>query len=776
MLPACFEEDDDSGGSDSADDDNSPDCTTTTTTSTASTTSTVAPTTTTSTVASTSTTPTTTTAVSTTSTAVTTTTANTSTVSTTTSTTTIPTSTSTVSSTSSSTTSIIPGLTLEYIAGGEPGYYSSTAIAVADDGTVYLAMAKGRMLAVYIFDEEGSPYEGVAFAGQDPSMALDSNGALHVAYFDDQYEDLGYATNASGQWVAQRLHSSGDMHGAPSLALDAQDHVHISYYDISFSALKYATNKSGSWVIETVDGQNDSAGLYSSLTLDANDAVHIVYSRFVTKYTCELTHATNASGQWVTQVLPLDQWQHQKCGLAVDAAGHLHLAYTHGDSAWLAYATDASGQWEVEVVDNESAAGQYPSLQLDAQEHVHISHLHVVSSYVSELRYSTNQTGGWVTATVAGGSGYYKQGYGNDLKLDADGHAHISHLENHNYYLKYATNVDDTWMNYEVDTGDAYCMPSLVLNGDDDVITDVYGGDSENWGIYLFENATGPWLVDLYIADAHLWSNSLTMDADGYLHLIFSEWQTKNLFYATDKSGDWVIEELTFAGEESLTPTLALDGDGYAHIAFCDATEYLNGELIYATNSSGAWVASLVDDERDVGYFPSLMLADDGTVHITYIDDVVNRIKYAYGAPDAWTIQEVPTEDIIDYGYYSFILDSDDALHLVYLSDDIHYVTNAGGSWLEQTIADCTYSYSPPALAIGANAHVHVLFREYIPDKSSYVLSYATNAGGDWTTHIIDAYGLHIGLYYALYLDDNDIAHTIYSVDEGLYYATFPVD
>ena len=121
------------------------------------------------------------------------------------------------------------------------------------------------------------------------SIARDSNGNIHIAYYDNgKDKNLKYATNKSGSWVTSTVDDtvidgadSGPYCGKyNSIAVDSSGYVHFSYYDDSSNRdgqnLKYATNRSGSWVVTTVDS-TDNVGLYTSLALGFSGEVYISY-------------------------------------------------------------------------------------------------------------------------------------------------------------------------------------------------------------------------------------------------------------------------------------------------------------------------------------------------------------------------------------------------------------------------------------------------------------------------------------------------------------------
>ncbi|MDP6200431.1 MAG: putative Ig domain-containing protein, partial [Candidatus Poseidonia sp.] len=94
--------------------------------------------------------------------------------------------------------------------------------------------------------------------GFHPSVAIDRDGALHIAYIDDANDKLRYATNASGTWVLTTLGNStfdnDDGRGTAIVVHPITDAVHIvaTINDNTYRDLQYFTDESGSWVNETI--------------------------------------------------------------------------------------------------------------------------------------------------------------------------------------------------------------------------------------------------------------------------------------------------------------------------------------------------------------------------------------------------------------------------------------------------------------------------------------------------------------------------------------------
>ena len=125
------------------------------------------------------------------------------------------------------------------------------------------------------------------YVGTYTSIAIDSNDAVHISYRDTiAVGDLKYTTCSSGcttasNWDIVSVDTTGNVGAYTSIAIDSNDAVHISYFDDTNDDLKYATCSSGctsasNWNIVSVD-TTGNVGAYTSIAIDSNDAVHISY-------------------------------------------------------------------------------------------------------------------------------------------------------------------------------------------------------------------------------------------------------------------------------------------------------------------------------------------------------------------------------------------------------------------------------------------------------------------------------------------------------------------
>lgn len=107
-----------------------------------------------------------------------------------------------------------------------------------------------------------------------------SDDSVHISYNDDTNADLKYATCSADcktalNWTKEIVDGENDAGNYTSIAVDTNGIVHISYHEFTNDTLKYASGTSGSFSTEVVD---DSTGVgdYTSIAVDAS-RVHISY-------------------------------------------------------------------------------------------------------------------------------------------------------------------------------------------------------------------------------------------------------------------------------------------------------------------------------------------------------------------------------------------------------------------------------------------------------------------------------------------------------------------
>lgn len=182
---------------------------------------------------------------------------------------------------------------VKFITRGDDAWSAPKVISEAKkEGRYYpAAQAAGGQIQVAFHNELGGlsiarpglfgwsvePVDTRPGAGIDPALAIDANGAAHLSYYEQDDQDLVYATKAGSRWQSITLDAPGDVGQYSAIAVDPNGSVHITYFDATNGALKYALRRPGqNWSISTVDRQA-KVGSWPALVLDLDGNPSISY-------------------------------------------------------------------------------------------------------------------------------------------------------------------------------------------------------------------------------------------------------------------------------------------------------------------------------------------------------------------------------------------------------------------------------------------------------------------------------------------------------------------
>ena len=625
--------------------------------------------------------------------------------------------------------------------------YPGGSIAVDANGNPHVVYGQDHLYHAY-YDGNNWQYETVDSqpeTGLFSSIAIDSNGHIHISYLDSVNLSLKYATNASGSWNTETVDNNGFVGLSNILVIDPDNHVHISYFDYDNKALKYTTNTSGYWVIETVNS-NVSSIISASIGMisDPTGHIHLCYNS-----DNGLEYTTNVSGLWSSEMVNSGG----SCpAITLDSTGHVHISYS---KSGLQYATNASGSWATESVDGN---GSQSAIAMNSTGDIHISYW-----ADGALKYANKTSGTWIFKTIENG------GYAVSMAMDAAGALHIIHYDREReiWLVKYTTNIYGLWTTTPVDSPDKVStFPSSGAIDANDKMHVVYSRTNSLW---YATNRFGSWAPELVDGTIHLGSPksvsiasaSIAIDSSRHAHISYFNTLTGSLLYATNVSGSWAVEEVATGGYEWGHTSICIDPNNNVNIVFYDKT---NSQLKYAKKESGSWLIDIVDSNGSVGYYNSIAADTNGHIHIAYNEDIYNdNLKYATNVSGSWVTVIVDGNG--DVGTYNSIaLDSENHVHISYMDfnnfdADLKYATNLSGNWVVSDVDTGGYVGQFSSIAVNSNHDVHIAYA----DRSTKALKYANNTSGNWVTEPVDIIGdvggvcsMGIGL-------TNDSIHISYS-------------
>ena len=232
--------------------------------------------------------------------------------------------------------------------------------------------------------------------------------------------------------------------------------------------------------------------------------------------------------------------------------------------------------------------------------------------------------------------------------------------------------------------------------------------------------------------------SSIAVGEDGRVHISYWDRTDDDLRYAVHFGGEWILTTID-SGSAGWNSSLAVDSRGDVHIAYSSGTG-----LKYATNASGSWEISTIDGSG--GAYPSISVDSNGGGCVLY--SIGQDLRYATGS-SGWTSTVVVSANGVRG---SMTLDSQDRPHICYVAaSGLWYGTEEAGSWnLQQVEAGAMDATA--AIALSSQGRAHIVFVKDDGDVDR--VRYATNIGGSWSTHDIDASREGLGspehLYYGL--------------------------
>jgi len=580
----------------------------------------------------------------------------------------------------------------------------------------------------------------------DRMLRLDSGGSPHLAYGRDH---LYYAWLDGDTWRSETVDPAYRVGTHAALALDGAGNSRISYYDALNGSLKYARREASGWQVFSLGAADDSR---TSLALDSAGYPHISYRGGAT-----LKYAYQDVGGWHFETADSAPNTGQRSSLALDGSGVPHISYWDAQNTDLKYATRIAGVWQTAVVEGAGNFGEHNSIAVDAAGNPHISYYQGLPEY--NLKYARLVGSLWVTATVdtPNGVGTY-----NAIALDGDAYPHISYQADNT--LRYAYLDASGWHTATLDSGSLLGgYTSIALDATGQAHIAYYDSSLDDWGsrIKYARQVSGAWQISQVFSGAAVGAyTSLALDGNGFAHISYQDITFDDLKYSYQDSDGWHVQTLDWSGRVGACSALKLDGSGYPHIAYHEIT---HNRLQYIYQTATGWQpAQVIDLGVETGCVASLDLDPGGYPHLSYYDSGDGDLKYAYREGSGWQVTTLESSG--DVGLHSSLaLDSQGYPHISYVSSsqsELRYAYLDAGGWHTATIDSAGSVGWFSSLALDAGDHPWIAYR----DESNRDLKFARHDGSGWQTGVIDPSG-DTGNWPSLALDGSGTPHISYTSD-----------
>ncbi|NLH50943.1 MAG: hypothetical protein GX444_20400 [Myxococcales bacterium] len=331
----------------------------------------------------------------------------------------------------------------------------NASLTMRADGSFVLVQAEGNNLS--LIEKKSGQWERrellpdqLTQTGAHPSIAVDAANAVYIGFINTDAFSVWHGTNATGSWVMESVAGPAAASiTATDLLLDENGHSYLSFLrGIEGGEAAICDNASGDWSTTVIQIHGtDDIERDNGLARDGQGYLHVVYGFSIDDYwNHQLGYATNRSGAWVWETLPVaDEQDPWFASLALDDAARPLIAYYDEELGDLWLATKPADTWLFEPIDTTGDVGQYVSLVRGAAEQWTLAYYDATNR---QLKYAVGTPGDWAIETVnEPGEG----GAACVLRRDEDGAAHLVYGDEWADILYYATNRSGEWRTTTVD-------------------------------------------------------------------------------------------------------------------------------------------------------------------------------------------------------------------------------------------------------------------------------------------------------------------------------------
>lgn len=244
---------------------------------------------------------------------------------------------------------------------------------------------------------------------------------------------------------------------------------------------------------------------------------------------------------------------------------------------------------------------------------------------------------------------------------------------------------------------DAQDVPHVSFSSGGVLFYAVMNREDRSWTVWNLYPASGTW-------------TSIALTPGGAPCISWYSF-AKDLRFIVWTGGGWAQETVDQSADAGACNSMAVDGAGVAHIAYCQFQPF--PAVRYARREApGNWQTFVVDSSMSYVMGTSLALDGSGHPRMSYSAD--GETRYAFWDGSTWTVQTVYSTDTGAYAYgTSLALDKYGYPHIAHCDKaafTLLYSVNQGGGWQTETVGSPGGNNGDPSLAIDSQVRPHIAF------------------------------------------------------------------
>lgn len=212
-------------------------------------------------------------------------------------------------------------------------------------------------------------------------ICVDSKNNPHVVYYGRTERGGSNPTEAflehayynGSSWAFQKIDNYTGLNTIwyPSIAIDSNDKLHVAY--LCYDKLRYAYFDGVSWSVENVD----DCIAFVSIAVDSENNPHVVYRKTTTGLNYAYYNGTSWNTETISGTTDDDAYD---ASIAVNSHNYpliTYLKYADASDRSLKYAYYDGAKWSVGIIEGGANVGWGSSASFDSNDDCHVSYIYL---------------------------------------------------------------------------------------------------------------------------------------------------------------------------------------------------------------------------------------------------------------------------------------------------------------------------------------------------------------------------------------------------------------